>query len=328
MFSKGTIAAFFVVLFCALFFSISVVKSYKESSKEIAGYKIGIVKSIDHPALDMTTDGVNKTLKNDLPGVKIISESAQGDTALAQQIVQKFIHQKVDLIITIGTMVTQVAARQTKTIPIIFGSVTDPVDSGIIANITSPEKNVTGVSNSEPNITYKQLSFFKKLMPNLKTMGIIYNAGESNSAGLVEKVKEEAKKFNLSIKEAIAQNTNDAVFVAKSMLHDVDAIFINNDNTALGAIKGIVDTAMKSSVPVFCSDIDTVELGVLAAVGPEQYKLGEKVGKMVIDVVKNKKEIKDIAVEYSTDELYLVNINSAKKLKVEIQHDESITLIK
>ncbi len=330
MFSKGTIAGFFIILCCALFFSISAVKEYKKNIKLKSQehiYTIGLLKTIEHPALDETTNGVIQVLKNELPNVKIISESAQGDIALAQQIMQKFSQQKVDAVITIGTMVTQVAMRQTKTIPIIFGSVTDPVGSGIVANPTSPEKNITGVSNFSPNITHQQINFFKQLMPNLKRIGIVYNAGEANSVVLVSKVQEEAKKFDISIREAIAQNTNDAVFMSKSLLSYVDAIFIDNDNTALGAIKGIVDIAMKKSIPVFCSDIDSVQLGVLAAVGPEQYKLGEEVGKMAIDIVKNKKAIKDIPVKYSIDTSYVVNISSAKKLKITIPNDESIKIL-
>ena len=330
MFSKGTIASFFTILCLALFFSINAVKRYKQDVKlklQEHIYTIGLLKTIEHPALDETAAGVIHTLQNELPNIKIISESAQGDIALAQQIMQKFSQQKVGAIVTIGTMVTQVAMRQTKTIPIVFGSVTDPVGSGIVSNPTSPEKNITGVSNFNPNITYQQLSFFKKLIPKLKRLGIVYNSGESNSVVLVSKVKEEAKKFDISIRETIAQNTNDAVFASKSLLNNVDAIFIDNDNTALGAIKGIVDVAMRSSIPVFCSDIDSVQLGVLAAVGPEQYKLGEELGKMVIDIVKNKKEIRDIPVKYSIDASYVVNMSSAKKLKIAIPNDESIKII-
>jgi putative ABC transport system substrate-binding protein len=84
---------------------------------------------------------------------------------------------------------------------------------------------------------------------------------------------------------------------------------------------------MKKSIPVFCSDIDSVKLGVLGAVGPEQYKLGEEVGKMAIDIVKNKKEIKDIPVKYSIDTSYVVKMSSAKKLKIARPNDESIKII-
>jgi putative ABC transport system substrate-binding protein len=290
-------------------------------------HRVGILKAIDHPALDKTADGVIEILNKEIPNVKIIYESAQADAGLAQQITQKFLHQGVDAIVTIGTTVTQVAIRQTKTIPIVFASVTDPVGSGIVTSLTTPNANVTGVSNFSPDITSKQFEFFKKLLPRMEKIGLIYNSGESNSVVLVEKAKEEANKLNITVKEGIAQNTNDAVFMAQSLSNTVDAIFIDNDNTALGAIKGIVDVAIKNWVPVFCSDTDTVELGVFAAVGPDQKKVGEKAGQIVVDIIKNKKPVNEIPVQYATDHSYVVNKKTAAFLEVAIPTDNSIEVI-
>ncbi len=324
MFSKGTILSFIAILGLALFFSV---KALQKDKQDDVVFKVGILKAIDHPALDKTADGVIKILKEEVPNVKIIYESAQADSGLAQQITQKFIHQRVDAIVTIGTTVTQVALRQTKTIPIVFASVTDPVASGIVSSLTSPEGNVTGVSNFSPDITAKQFEFFKKLLPNMKKVGLIYNSGESNSVVLVEKTKEEANRLNITVKEGIAQNTNDAVFMAQSLSNTVDAIFIDNDNTALGAIKGIVDVAIKNWVPVLCSDVDTVELGVFAAVGPDQKKIGEKAGKIVVDVIKNNKLINEIPVQYATENSYVVNKKTTAFLEVAIPTDKSIELV-
>lgn len=324
MFSKSTILSFIAILAFALFFSVQTIQKDKESG---ILYRVGILKAIDHPALDKTADGVIKVLKEEIPNIKIMYESAQADTGLAQQITQKFLHQGADAIVTIGTTVTQVAIRQTKKIPIVFASVTDPVESGIVTSLTAPDANVTGVSNFSPDITAKQFEFFKKLLPNMKKLGLIYNSGESNSIVLVEKAKEEASKLNITVKEGVTQNTNDAVFMAQSLSNTVDAIFIDNDNTALGAIKGIVDVAIKNWVPVFCSDTDTVALGVFAAVGPDQSKIGESAGKIVIDIIKNKKPIKEIPVQYARENSYLVNKKTAQFLEVQIPENSSITVV-
>lgn len=322
MFSKKTIAIFVLILISAAFFSIRAVQNYKD------GYdRIGILKAIDHPALDATAEGIKKALSEKLGSYQILYESAQSDSALAQQIVQKFLQQKVKAIVTIGTTVTQVAMQKTKNTPIVFASVTDPIGSGIVQNVNVPEGNVTGISNFAPDITQKQLIFFKELLPNLKKLGIIYNSGESNSITLVNKIKIESAKLNINVKEIVVQNTNDAVFAVKSLLSaGVDAIFIDNDNTALGAIKGIVNSAMKSKVPVFCSDTDTIKHGVLAAVGPDQFKLGEKVGEMVIKIVKENQSIDQISVLYGGDIEYVVNENTAKELNINIPSNTNIRL--
>ncbi len=313
MFSKWTITAFLGVVITSGFFAIRSVQDYKEDK-----YIIGILKSIDHSALDATANGVITQLKKDLKNPKIIYESAQADNSLAQQIVQKFIQQKVDCIVTIGTTVTQVAQQKTRNIPIVFASVTDPLGSGIIKDLNNPGGNVTGMSNFAPDITAKQFEFYKKLLPNLKTIGVIYNSGENNSVILLEKIKSEAKKYSIEIKEVVIQNTNDAIFGVKSIIGSVDAILIDNDNTALGAIKGIVDVALRANLPVLCSDIDTIESGVLGAVGPDQYKLGERGGEMVVEIVRDKVEIGELPVMFATDVKYVVNEKTAQKLQIAI----------
>lgn len=315
MLSKSTVIAFVAIVVAAGLFAAKSVDNQREYKR------IGILKVIDHPALDATANGVRDGLQNQLEGAQIIYESAQDDNSLAQQIIQKFLRQRVDAIVTIGTTVTQVAMQKAKNTPLFFASVTDPVGSGIVKDLLAPESNVTGISNFAPDITFKQLEFFRRILPNLKRLGIIYNSGASNSAVLVERIKAEAAKLDIDIEEVVAHTTNDAVFAAKSLLGKVDAIFIDNDNTALGAIKGIVDTSLKAKIPVFCSDIDTIQLGVLAAVGTDQYKLGEKAADMVVRAVKNKVAIKDIPVAFATDIQYVINESTAQKLGLMIPED-------
>lgn len=313
MFSKRTIAVFIGIIITSGFFAIRSIKDYKADY-----YVIGILQSIDHSALDATTNGISAQLQKDLKNPKIIYESAQSDNSLAQQIIQKFIQQKVDCIVTIGTTVTQVAKQKTKNIPIVFASVTDPLGSGIIQDLKKPSDNVTGMSNFVPDITSKQFEFYKKLLPKLKAIGVIYNPGESNSVMITDQIKSEAKKYNIEIKEVIIQNTNDAILGVKSIVDSVDAILIDNDNTALGAIKGIVDVALKANLPVLCSDVDAMESDVLAAVGPDQYKLGEKTGEIVVEIVRDKIDISKIPVMFATDVKYIVNEKIAKQLQITI----------
>jgi putative ABC transport system substrate-binding protein len=309
MFSKLTIALVITIASIAGFFAVKSVQEHKAKH-----YNIAIIKSVDHPALDMTADGIISESKK--ANIEVIYQSAQGDSALAHQIIQKFIQKKVDAIVPIGTTVTQVAAQKTKTIPIVFASVTDPIASGIVKNLDRPEANVTGVSNFAPDITAKQFEFYKKLLPNIRKIGLIYNSGESNSIAIVEKIKIEAKKNNIDIKEVVIQNTNDAILAVKSIISSVDALLVDNDNTALSAIKGIVDIAAKSNVPVFCSDTDTVALGVLAAVGPNQYKLGEKAGELLVKIVNDGAAVAEIPVAFASDLEYLVNKEVAEKLQI------------
>ena len=113
------------------------------------------------------------------------------------------------------------------------------------------------------------------------------------------------------------------MFIATQTLIDknIDAIFISNDNTALSSISGITKVAALSKIPVFCSDTDTINSGVLASVGPNQYNIGIQTGKMVERIIMDNQNPKDIAVEFPHNVELKINLETAKKLDITIQND-------
>ena len=110
-------------------------------------YKIGVIQTIEHPALDKTRQGIREELADQgfKENLQWDWESAQMNQALATQIAQKFVGQEVDLIVAIGTLAAQSALSATRTsdIPVIFASVTDPKSAKLMGNIA-------GVSNFVP----------------------------------------------------------------------------------------------------------------------------------------------------------------------------------
>ena len=148
-------------------------------------FTIGVIQVIEHPALDQTRKGIIETLTNKdyltTKNTKIIYESAQGNPALASQIIQKFVGNKVDIILAVGTMVAQSAKQATQgtKIPVVFATVTDPIAAKLVDTMELPGGNITGVSNYIS--VSKQFSFFRKLLPNLKNLGTVYNEVQSRS---------------------------------------------------------------------------------------------------------------------------------------------------
>ena len=247
-------------------------------------YIVGILQVVEHPALDQTRAGIMDILKEhgytEKSNSRVYYESAQGNPALATQIVQKFIGLKADVIIAIGTTVAQAAkqATQENKIPVIFVSVTDPLQAKLVDSLEKPGKNVTGVSNFIS--ISKQFSFFKRLIPHLKQLGSVYNPGEANSVSMINKMNEVSDVFDITIHTTAATKTSDVMTATQNLLQKSQAIFINNDNTALSAIDVIVKVANEINIPVFTSDIDCLDKGALAALGPDQYELGKQAGRM------------------------------------------------
>jgi putative ABC transport system substrate-binding protein len=282
-------------------------------------YRIGIVQVIDHPALDQTRlgilDGLEKAgLTQDVCHVSF--ESAQGNPALAAQIVQKFVGQKVSLIVALGTTPAQAAAQITQNtgIPVVFSSVTDPIGAKLVLNLEKPEGNITGVSNFVP--IEDQFSLFKKLLPHLKTLGVIYNPGEANSASLMEKMQAVAETTGLVLVPSVASKTSDVIAAAKNLMGRVNAVFVNNDNTALAAFDAIAKVSLENKTPAFVSDMDLLNHGALAALGPDQYELGHQTAQMIIKILQDKIAVAMLPVEKPKNTHTKINQEIAKALEI------------
>ncbi len=272
--------------------------------------KILISQVIEHPALSATSKGIIDTLsQNGFTNIKI--ENSQGSAVMATQIATKFLNKNPDLVVGVGTISAQSFLKYTtkNQLKLVFSTVTDPKTAGLITN------NVTGVSNFidlEP-----QLKLFKQIQPKLKKLGIIYNAGESNSIAIVKKLEMICPNLDIQLVKQVANNTSDVGLATTKLTNQVDAIFISNDNNALSAMPTIIQTATKAKIPVYVSDTDAVKFGALAAIGPNQYKIGVQTGKMIIEIL-NGKDINQIPIEFpETKDLYL-NLEAAKKLDIEI----------
>ncbi len=286
---------------------------------------IMIHKIIDHPALNETQKGIIDVLAKggykDKENAKISVESAQGNHLLAIEIASKMIGKNPDVIVAIGTVSTQSFLKgiKDKKIPLVFSTVTDPKESKIVRNIEKTNPYIGGVSNF---IALKpQIELFKKIQPNLKRLGILYNSGETNSVSIVNQLKTICKKLDITlIEQKIAKSTDINESMSKLLGRKVDAIFISNDNTCLGAIKHIVDIANKDKIPVYSSDTDTIILGTLAALGPNQYQIGWQTGEMVLKIL-NGQDPNEMSVEFPTQIHCVINEEAAKKLGITINED-------
>lgn len=277
---------------------------------------IGIIQVIEHPALDNTRRGLIDTLQKNNPDIKITWRSAQGTMVTAVQLAQNFVGKKVDAIVAIGTTPAQAAAKicQGTGIPVVFASVTDPESAGLVGKSA-------GVSNFID--VGRQIKSIQQILPSLKKLGIIYNPGEANSEKLLALTREVCNKSGITLECAAALKTADVVSAAKKLSGEVDAIFINNDNTALAAFPSIVQTADGTRTPVFASDADLVQNGAVAVLGPDQYQIGVQTAKILEKVLTNDDTIQAMPIMYPESvDLYL---NREKIKFLGLTLDPSIT---
>lgn len=279
--------------------------------------KVYVNQIVEHPALDQTAkgikDGLEKRGYKQGENLDLRVESAQGNIALASQISTKFVNQGADVTVGIGTPSAQSlvkAASEGKT-KMVFSSITDPLSATLVTKLSGSNSNVTGMSNKVDVVP--QFELFKELLPNLKTIGFIYNPADANSIQQLDDVNVASEKLGLTIVPQAVNKTSDVPQAATRLAGKTDALFVYGDNTTLAALESVIMAANKEKKPVFVADTDAVELGALAALGPNQYDLGLDTAVMIADILDGK-DINSIDVGFPNGlELY-INQDAADKL--------------
>lgn len=275
---------------------------------------VSVSSIVEHPALDSVRDGVKKALNDagytEEKGLKWQFQTAQGNTAITAQIARKYVGDKSDVIVAISTPSAQAVVAATKSIPVVFSAVTDPVAAQLVSSWDASGTNVSGVSDML--VLEKQLELIKKVVPNAKNVGIVYNSGEANSVVVVERLRELLTANNMALVEATAARTVDVGAAARSLVGKVDVIYTNTDNNVVSAFEALVKVGNDAKIPIIASDTDSVARGAIAALGVNYYDLGVQTGNMVVRILKGEK-VGNMASETSDKLELFVNPGAAEK---------------
>ncbi|MEZ5839503.1 MAG: ABC transporter substrate-binding protein [Hyphomicrobiales bacterium] len=278
---------------------------------------VAVTAIVEHPALDACRDGIRDGLAaagyKDGENLKFIYESAQGNPATAAQIARQFVGEQPAVIVPISTPSAQAVAAATKEIPTIFTAVTDPVAAELVASIDKPGGNVTGLSDMSPLADH--LALVKEITPAVKTLGVIYNPGETNSVALVARLKELAPAAGIEVVESTATKSADVQAAARALVGKVEALYVPTDNTVVSALEAIVAVAEQNKLPFYTADTDSVARGAMASIGFNYYDVGKQAAEMVVRVLKGEKPA-EMAVEFANGTDLVVNKKAAAAMGV------------
>jgi len=286
---------------------------------------IAITQLTDHPAANAVREGVLKALKDqgieEGPHYTILYENAQGSPVTAAQIAQKFVSAKPSVLVPITTTSAQtmVKADSAYGIPIVFAAVTDPIVAGVVTSLEHPGGYITGVTDSAP--IEEQLKFFKKILPQLRTLGVVYNPGDSSSTTPLKEARSMVRKLGITLVEVTAFKTSDVPGAVQSLVgRGVDAIFVPLDNTVLAAMESVLKIAHQHSIPVFSSDRDSVGQGALASSGYSHFDTGYAAGQMVVKVL-NGANPGEMPVATAQNLNIYINSKTAKELTLSLPQE-------
>ncbi|EJL53860.1 ABC-type uncharacterized transport system, periplasmic component [Rhizobium sp. CF122] len=278
---------------------------------------VAVTAIVEHPALDAARKGVLDVLTaagyKEGENLKFMFESAQGNPATAAQIARQFAGEGPNVIVPISTPSAQAVVSATRDIPVVFTAVSDPLGAQLVKDMEMPGGNVTGLSDMSP--VAEHLALIKEILPNVKTIGYLYNSGEANSVSLLAVLKTEAEKAGLKVVESAATKSAEVQGAARALVGRADAIYIPTDNTIISALEGAVAVAEESKLPLFTADTDSVSRGAIAALGFNYYDVGKQTGEIVVRILKGENP-GDIPVKVAAGSDLVVNKGAATKMGV------------
>ncbi len=293
---------------------------------------VAITQIVEHPALDAVHEGVKDELAErgyrEGENLRLMHESAQGNSAIASQIARKFVGENPDVIVAIATPSAQTVAAAARNVPVVFSAVTDPVAAKLVQSWEAPGANITGVSDMLP--IEKHLDMLQRAMPDAKRIGTVYNPGEANAAALIELLEERLQARGLELVKGAATKTSEVLGAARSLVGKADAIYLTTDNTVISAAEAVISVGERAKIPVFAADTATVERGAVAALGFNYYNHGRQTGAMVARVLEGAGTA-DMPVETMEELDLYVNPAAAERMGVTLPEDliqEAVKVVK
>lgn len=217
------------------------------------------------------------------------------------------------MIVALTTPVAQLVKSQVRNTPIIFTAVTDPVNSGLLTSSNLPEANITGCS--EQIDLSLMIDFATRLLPDAKSMGILYSTSEANDAAMLDKLRKAAKLHDIEIVAVGIDHQRDIPTRINAFKDKVDFIYVGTSGPIQPALPIIANYALKMNIPVSNADRKAAEEDmVLASFGVDYKEIGINTGKIIIRLLKGAKvnEMAPIHPEPSQHRSYI----SAKNAKL------------
>lgn len=270
----------------------------KDAGTADGSVKIGIAKIVQHIALDQVEQGVIDVITEAGITASYDLQNANGDVNTAAQIANKYKAEKVDAVVAIATPVAVAMASTIKDIPIIFGTVNDPVGAGLLSTVEHGEGNITGMSDALP--IKANISLFKEIA-GISTLGYIYTSSEANSVSALAEIEAACDELGLSLITQSITSSSEVKQAAETLAGRVDGVYLTTDNTVFSALPSLVEVFAKAKKPVFSADVTgAMEGGCMIASGFNYYKAGRATGEMVVAVL-NGTAPSDIPVRFMTE---------------------------
>ncbi|MGF2063867.1 ABC transporter substrate binding protein [Enterococcus casseliflavus] len=290
------------------------------TSEENDGTKtVGVLQLVEHGSLNAAYEGFKEGLAEagytEGENLTIEYQNAQNSQDNLKSMSERLVNASPDLLLGIATPAAVSLANETTDTPIVVTAVTDLVGAKLADSNEEPGRNITGTSDMVP--IEQQINLLLSIVPDAKTIGIMYNAGEANSKIQADLAEEALKAAGVDVKVLTANTTNDVQQVTTSLAKDVDGIYVPTDNTFASAAAIVGEVAKETKTPIVAGSVEQVDDGALATYGIDYKSLGIQTGKLAAKVLDGDAEPSTTPVETADNLELVVNEEMAAALGID-----------
>ena len=254
--------------------------------------------------------------------VVIEYRDAEGKLERLPALAAELVALKVDVIfVGGGTRVTLAAMQATRTIPIVFTGVGDPVESGLVTSLARPGSNVTGLSSLGPELVGKRLELLKQAVPGVDRVAVLWlpgALGERTDKDMLTGADVAARALGVRLQFVEARGPDEFARAFSDMRSArAGALTVLPSNRFLREHRRLVDLAAKNRLPAVYTSREFVDAGGLMSYGANSADLHRRAATYVDKILKGTKPA-DLPVEQPTKFELVINLKTAKALGITI----------
>jgi putative ABC transport system substrate-binding protein len=241
---------------------------------------------------------------------------AEGRSERFAEIAAELVRRKVDVIVTSGGGVP--AAKQaTSVIPIVFPLAADPLGGGLVASLSRPGGNVTGLSQQAADVAGKRLEILREMLPRLRRVAVLADVGIAQSVIETDEVEVAARPRGVEVVKLEIRHADDIAPVLKTLKGGADALYVcigpltNSSRTLINTL------ANGTRLPTVHGSRPYVEAGGLVSYGPDITDMFRRAAEYVDKILRGAKP-GDLPVEQPTKFELVINLKTAKALELDV----------
>jgi putative ABC transport system substrate-binding protein len=239
---------------------------------------------------------------------------ANGDYSRAPGLVADLVQRKVDVIVVDGTQAARAAVHATSTIPIVMALVSDPVGSGLVANLARPGGNITGLSMMLAELSAKRLQLLKEAIPRVARVAVLWNPDTPSHTKAVEDLKAAAPSLAIDLNFESARTPEEfgSAFSGMARAH-AQALYVLPDAFFFSHRVTVLRLASKARLPLIGVARQFTDAGALMSYGPNFGDPFRRSAGYVDKILKGAKPA-DLPIQQPTKFELVINLRTATAL--------------